>query len=118
MYSTELTNEDRISIAQRVSEEINAKFDLSLFEMSLNDLNQNICIKMVKSEATEDVLRAITLSLCINYHTTFVFKSTPIVTKGTAEPEAMTVSLSALASGSYMDNPMQRKTAIYHFEQI
>lgn len=73
---------------------------------------------MLKSEATEAVLSAITHSLCVNYRSTFIFKSTPIVTKGTAEPEAMTVTLSALASGSYMDNPFQKKTALYHFEKV
>lgn len=98
--NTELSNEERIEIAETISEEINEKFELSLFEMSLNALNQNICIKMLKSEATEAVLSAITHSLCVNYHTTFIFKSTPIL------------------SGSYMDNPFQKKTAIYYFEKV
>lgn len=97
--NTELSNEEGIAIAESISKEINEKFNLSLFEMSLNALNQHICIKMIKSEATEAVLSAITHSLCVNYHTTFVFKSTPIL------------------SGSYMDNPLQKKTAIYHFER-
>lgn len=100
MIEIDTVQRTRIEIAQVVSEEINSMHQLSVFEMSLNDLNQNICIKMVKSEATESVLSAITKSLCINYHTTFLFKSTPIL------------------SGSYMDNPMQRKTAIYHFEKV
>lgn len=100
MNSTELSTNERIEIAQLVSEEINEKFELSLFEMSLNALNQNICIKMLKSEATEAVLSAINHSLCVNYHTTFIFKSTPIL------------------SGSYMDNPFQKKTALYHFEKV
>ena len=99
MYNTELTNEERIEIAQDVSVEIRSRFELSVFEMSLNDLNQNICVKMLKSEAAEDVLNAIAQSLSINYRTRYIFRS-------------------ALASGSYTDNPFQKKTEIYHFEVV
>lgn len=98
--NTELSNEERIAIAETISEEINEKFELSLFEMSLNALNQNICIKMLKSEATEAVLSAITHSLCVNYQTTFIFKSSPIL------------------SGSYMDNPISKASVLYLFEKV
>lgn len=100
MGNMQLSNENRIEIAETISAQIKQKFGLTVFELSLNTFNENINIKLLQSEATQELLTAVSESLSINYRNRYIFKSAPIL------------------SGSYMDNPMQKKTAIYYFEKI
>lgn len=100
MGNMQLSNDNRIEIAEAISAQIKQKFGLTVFELSLNTFNENINIKLLQSEATQELLTTVSESLSINYNNRYIFKSAPIL------------------SGSYMDNPIHKKTALYYFEKV
>ena len=92
-------DETKLIAANTVCESIKRKFNLSHMFIRLNMMNDDINIELCHAETTKDVLNAIQAELGKIYGGSYSVMPTPIL------------------SGSYVDNPIHKTTALYRFHK-